>query len=166
MGWVDGGVCRRSNGAWENITTHRPDRESEGAIVVKKRGNARGAKGPCRKHVSARGKEIRLNDQRSTTENSTPDDVVLRSPDPMEVKHGVKLPMTVSELRRKLGQKAKQEVNDLSGRRKGSRSTLTCKPWACNHSGRDIVDHLRMSATEGFRGSRMRENCQSGLMRE
>ena len=31
---------------WENITSRRPVRESAGPILVKKRGNSRGAKEP------------------------------------------------------------------------------------------------------------------------
>ena len=38
----------------------RHGRESEGAIVAMKRGNSRGAKGPCRIDVSVRRKEYRL----------------------------------------------------------------------------------------------------------
>jgi hypothetical protein len=90
-------VCRQFNGTGENITAYRPDRESEGAVVARKRGNARGAKGPCRKHVSARGKEIRLDDKRPTTEDSTRDGAAPKPSDPIEVKHGIKLPTKVSE---------------------------------------------------------------------
>jgi RNA-directed DNA polymerase len=72
-----------------------------------KGGNSRGAKGPCRSHVFIRGKEIRL-DTRPTTEESDSlhSDQNLDQP---EKKSGVRLPTDVSELRRKLGQKAKQE---------------------------------------------------------
>src|SRR5690606_28197829 len=88
----------------ETMTGRRSRRESEGAIVARKRGNSRGAKGPCRKHVSARSKEIRL--EHPTTEHAGP------NPEPApetETRNGVKLPPKVSELRRKLGRKAKQE---------------------------------------------------------
>lgn len=76
-------------------------------MVAGKRGNARGATDPCRVHVSFRREEIRLDD-RPTTEDAN------RSPaDPPPVrperKSGVELPPKVSELRRKLGHKAKQE---------------------------------------------------------
>jgi RNA-directed DNA polymerase len=72
-----------------------------------KRGNSRGAKGPCQIHVFIRGEEIRL-DTRPTTEerDGLHWDQHLDQP---EKKSGVKLPPDVSELRRKLGQKAKQE---------------------------------------------------------
>jgi hypothetical protein len=84
-----------------------PRRESEGAIVAAKRDNSRGAKGPCQIHVFIRGKENRL-DTRPTTEESDGLhwDQQLGQP---EKKSGVKLPPKVSELRWKLGQKAKQE---------------------------------------------------------
>ena len=36
------------------------DRESEGVVVAMKRGNARGAKGPCRPNGFIRSEEIRL----------------------------------------------------------------------------------------------------------
>ena len=72
-----------------------------------KRGNSRGAKGPCQIHVFIRSEENRL-DTRPTTEESDGLrwDQQLDQP---EKKSGVTLPPKVSELRRKLGQKAKQE---------------------------------------------------------
>ena len=72
-----------------------------------KRGNSRGAKGPCRIHVSIRREEIRM-DTRPTTEEAggLNWDEVLAKPG---TKSGVKLPPKVSELRWKLGQKAEQE---------------------------------------------------------
>jgi len=72
-----------------------------------KRGNSRGAKGPRQIHVFIRSEEIRL-DTRPTTEESDGLrwDQHLDQP---EKKSGVTLPPKVSELRRKLGQKAKQE---------------------------------------------------------
>ena len=36
-----------TNGPWKYITAGRPGRESERPKVAEKRGNARGAKGPC-----------------------------------------------------------------------------------------------------------------------
>src|SRR5262245_8362095 len=52
------GIHNRGNG---------PGRESERPIRAKKRGNARGAKGPQWKHAAVRGKENRL-DEHPTTE--------------------------------------------------------------------------------------------------
>jgi len=72
-----------------------------------KRGNARGAKDPCRIRVFIRCEEIRL-DMSPTTEQTRGlnwDE----SLDKPEKKSGVELPVAVSELRWKLGQKAKQE---------------------------------------------------------
>jgi RNA-directed DNA polymerase len=73
-----------------------------------RRGHARGAKDPCRIHVSFRGEEDRLDD-RPTTEGR--DRTKATDPPPVqpEVKSGVELPPKVSELRRKLGRKAEQE---------------------------------------------------------
>jgi RNA-directed DNA polymerase len=84
-----------------------PSRESEGAVVARKRGNARGAKGPCRIRVFIRSEEIRL-DTRPTTEEHGGLNWDEQPAEP-EKKSGVKLPPKVSELRWKLGQKAKQE---------------------------------------------------------
>ena len=36
-----------TNAPWEYIIAERPGRESERPILAEKRGNARGAKGPC-----------------------------------------------------------------------------------------------------------------------
>ena len=113
-------MCRSLNGPWENITAGRPCRESEGVIVADPQagtprrvtpGNAGRAKDPCQKRVSTRSEEIRL-DKRPTTERWPP-----KADEPphcsgngaSEVKSGVKLPAKVSELRWKLGRKAKQE---------------------------------------------------------
>jgi RNA-directed DNA polymerase len=90
------------NGSDEDIRPGRGCRESAGLIVVRKRGNSRGAKGPYRSHATARGKEIRLG--KPTTEQPELD---LGLP-PRMVERG-KLPEKVSQLRRKLYQKAKQE---------------------------------------------------------
>jgi RNA-directed DNA polymerase len=67
------------------------------------RGNARGAKGPYWKHDSVRGGEIRL-DENPTTETRA----AAGSATPETVKEPG-LPEKVSQLRQKLGQKAKQE---------------------------------------------------------
>lgn len=50
-----------------------------------------------------------MNAQRFTTEEPTDRDAAKTPPDPAAVKNGVMLPVKVAELRRKLGQKAKQE---------------------------------------------------------
>ena len=71
------------------------------------RGNARRAKDPCRPNCFIRSKEIRL-DTRPTTEEHGG----LNWDQPMdkpEVKSGIMLPQKISELRKKLAHKAKQE---------------------------------------------------------
>ena len=50
-----------------------------------------------------------MDEQRSTTEKQVASDAAQTPPDSMAVKNGVQLPAKVAELRRKLGQKAKQE---------------------------------------------------------
>ena len=92
-----------TNAPWEHITAGRPGGESERPILAEKRGNARGAKGPCWKHESVRGGEIRL-DENPTTETRA---AALKAM-PETVKEPG-LPENVSQLRQKLGQKAKQE---------------------------------------------------------
>ena len=72
-----------------------------------KRGNSRGAKDPCRIHVFLRRKENRLDESPTTEEHGGLNwDEYLAEP---EKKSGVKLPLKVSELRKKLAHKAKQE---------------------------------------------------------
>jgi RNA-directed DNA polymerase len=71
-----------------------------------KRGNARGAKALCQKCVSTFGKENRL-DNHPTTDKTARTNVEPRFAP--EYKAGVLLPRKVSELRGKLGHKAKQE---------------------------------------------------------
>ena len=95
------------NTAPEDITAWRRMRESEGFIVALKPGNAGGVKGPCRECVFRQGGETRL-DTRPTTEQATAHDAD-QSPAEPEVKSGVKLPLEVSQLRWKLGRKAKRE---------------------------------------------------------
>jgi RNA-directed DNA polymerase len=80
-------------------------RESAGFIVATKRGNARGAKGPCQIRAAVRGRENRLDPQDPTTETRTKEAVN----DTLEVRHGVILSPKLTLLRRKLSQKAKQE---------------------------------------------------------
>lgn len=77
-------------------------RKSAGLIVVRKRGNARGAKGPYRAHAEARGEESRLDRRDPTTEGKGS-----QEQSPEWVTHGY--PRKLSSLRRKLYQKAKQE---------------------------------------------------------
>ena len=79
-------------------------------MVAEKRGNARGAKGPCRIHAGFEGEESRLDTCPTTErrEQSMPSDA---PPAPPEVKNGVRLPPKLSTLRSTLGQKAKQHVN-------------------------------------------------------
>ena len=66
-------------------------RESAGFIVAGKRGNARGAKGPCQIRATVRRRENRLDPQDRTTDSRRP------------------LPAKLSLLRQKLSHKAKQE---------------------------------------------------------
>ena len=81
----------------------RPGTESERPIRARKRGNARGAKGPYGKHASVRRGENRL-DKNPTTETRA----AAGTARPETVKEPG-LPEKVSQLRQKLGQKAKQE---------------------------------------------------------
>lgn len=76
-------------------------------MVAGKRGNSRGATDPCRSHAFFRREEIRL-DKRPTTEEAARSGAH-EPPVRPEVKSGIELPRKVSELRKKLGQKAKQE---------------------------------------------------------
>jgi hypothetical protein len=81
----------------------RPGRESERPVIAKKRDNVRGAKRPYWKRDSVRRGETRL-DENPVTE--TP--AAAREAMPETVREPG-LPEKVSQLRRKLGQKAKQE---------------------------------------------------------
>ena len=108
-GWARRGqACRRVNATRERITAGRPSRESEGVIVASKRGNARGAKDPCRTVRSFRREEIRL-DNHPTTERRPETPQTPETLAPLEFKAGVPLPPTVSKLRGNIGHKAKQE---------------------------------------------------------
>ena len=101
-------VGRQDNAGRETRTVRRPGRESEGDIGASKRGNSRGAKVPYRIRVFIRREETRWDTCPTTEERGQPP-----KPDPpaipSEVKSGVELPPKVSELRWKLGRKAKQE---------------------------------------------------------
>ncbi len=87
----------------EYITAERSGRESERPKVAEKRGNARGAKGPYWKHDSVRGGEIRLDENPATETRAAAGRAM-----PETVKEPG-MPEKVSQLRQKLGQKAKQE---------------------------------------------------------
>lgn len=101
---VNGTGVPIANRGREPITGCGLQWESEGVIVAGKRGNARGAKDPCRNHVSTRRKENRLDESPTTEDGRTQPDVP-----PLEVRNGVRFIPKVSELRWKLGRKAKQE---------------------------------------------------------
>lgn len=77
-------------------------RESAGLVVVRKRGNARGAKGPHWTWAEARRGECRLSD------SSTTDDSVPEANDPWRGGRR-RLPEKLFSLRQKLHHKAKQE---------------------------------------------------------
>src|SRR6185437_5168218 len=86
----------------EYITEGGPGRESERPIRAKKRGNARGAKGPHWNIAAVRGKENRL-DENPTTEQRLHIEALKKQAS------GDGLPDKLSLLRQKLSQKAKQE---------------------------------------------------------
>ena len=90
----------------ECITADGPRQESEGGIVVMNRVTTGERRPPANNVFSSRDKEIRLDDSPTTEKR---DDTPEQPLAPPEVKSGVTLPQKVSELRRKLGQKAKQE---------------------------------------------------------
>ncbi len=96
------GLCPERRAGIHNRPLGR-DRESEGSIVVTKRGNARGAKGPCRYRAEARGGTTRLQDQPDTT-GQPGDDL----PEAF-MRNGEGLPGKVFLLRQKLYRKAKRE---------------------------------------------------------
>ena len=113
----DGGRREINRGTWEarrggllaqrRVGKHNrvggPGRESEGLIVARKRGNARGAKEPCRIHASVRGGGSRLDALHSTTGD------VWDGPEPPLVDHRAALSPKLARLRQKLGRNAKQE---------------------------------------------------------
>ncbi len=70
-------------------------------------GNSRGAKGPCQQCVFARDEEIRLDNNPPTEDATTPPPTIPGEPERIGT---VTFPQKVSELRQKLGQKAKQET--------------------------------------------------------
>jgi hypothetical protein len=95
--------ARATNAPWEDITAAWPSRESERPVVARKRGNAGGAKGPYWKRAWVRGGETRL-DENPTTETRVGAGRAIP-----ETAKEPGLPEKVSQLRQKLGQKAKQE---------------------------------------------------------
>ena len=92
------------NAQSENIRAGRRSRESAGLKVAGKRGNSRGDKRPYRTNADARGRESRLDRKDHTTEDTgiKPDLVP-------EWGERRKCSEKLSELRRKLYQKAKRE---------------------------------------------------------
>src|SRR6266478_3913530 len=106
-----------SRGAWETLSSGSGSDQRAAGIhncgaarqgvgepkVAEKRGNARGAKGPYWKHDSVRGGENRL-DENPVTETRAA--AVKALP---ETAKEPRMPEKVSQLRQKLGQKAKQE---------------------------------------------------------
>ena len=81
-----------------------PHRKTERPIVARKRGNARGAKGPYCKHVDCKkrrkplGRKSHYGETRAAAGKAMPETV--KEP---------RLPEKISQLRRQLGQKAKRE---------------------------------------------------------
>jgi len=86
----------------EYITCQRTGWESDRLIVVKKRGNARGAKGPDWKRATVRERESRLVETHITGDPGISDEVP-------ETGLETKLPEKLFLLRQKLGEKAKRE---------------------------------------------------------
>jgi RNA-directed DNA polymerase len=90
----------------EEITGRRDGRESAGLIVVRKRGNARGAKGPYRWNALRQyGGESRLDPNPTTEDLAVPRELM---PDWLMRKRRL-LPEKLTTLRQKLYHKAKQE---------------------------------------------------------
>jgi RNA-directed DNA polymerase len=90
----------------EFITAVGSRQESEGDIVARTPGNAGRAKVPCRKEVFTRRRETRLDPHPTTEDGRRRPETAPVEP---EVKSGIALPLKVSQLRWKLGRKAKQE---------------------------------------------------------
>ena len=107
------GEWRHSPFVWQESITAGGDlgRESERPIVAKKSGNAEGAKGPCWKQATARGKENRLEEETPTTEER-------RRGGDAGLSGKVSLP------RQKLGHKAKQNVSPSEAALKRERAKL------------------------------------------
>src|SRR5579862_6105220 len=103
--------------------------ESAGRVVATKRGNARGAKGPCQIRVSARRRENRLDPTDPMTENR-------------DLSRGI--PEKLSLLRQKLSQKAKQEPKfrfyTLYGRILQLDTLMTAWNLVCANEGAPGID--------------------------
>jgi hypothetical protein len=156
----------------ESITVLRPDRESEGGVIVRNRGNARGAKAPCRIRVSPRGEENRLDESPTTERRSTSP----RNQPPVlpEVKSGVALPPKVSELRGKLGKKAEQEYQRVTGgehvrgvasEREAVRKAFNVRSVDASEGSYRVIDPIRWFAKGGWIGIGGRRSYRSGRER-
>jgi len=91
-----------TNFAREYITGRGTGWESDRPIVVRKRRNGRGAKGPDRKRATVRERECRLVETPNTGDPEFSDEAPEKGPE-------TELPERLFLLRQKLGQKAKQE---------------------------------------------------------
>ena len=86
----------------------RPGRESEGVVVARKRGNGRGAKGPCHEDAESDTWRDRLRETQCRTPLRKTGAQLERSPRPSAV-NGEGLPVKLFTLRQKLYLKAKRE---------------------------------------------------------
>ncbi|MDT8366943.1 MAG: hypothetical protein RRA15_10690, partial [bacterium] len=94
-------------GTQRTLRSHKRDVgtvwESAGFIVVRKRGNARGAKGPCRVHAGGQREECRF------SRSCTTDEWEWKLDEPLKWGERRDLPPKLSSLRQKLYQKTKRE---------------------------------------------------------
>jgi hypothetical protein len=112
-------------------------RESERSIRARRRGNARGAKGPHRSYVTNEDEEDRL----KNTTSPTADAVRAGVPAADETTAARELPDKLSQLRWKLGHKANQEPfygieanESVDPSEKRRASTLVSRDTASNTS--------------------------------